>query len=100
MPLTRLTQKQVKFEWTKDCEKSFQELKKRLVTAPILAISSDTGEFIIYSDASHRGLGCVLIQNERVIAYASRRLKQFEQNYPSRISSGGICFKDLETLFI
>ncbi|XP_038976501.1 uncharacterized protein LOC120107335 [Phoenix dactylifera] len=83
MPLSRLTQKQVKFEWTDDCEQSFQELKKRLVTAPVLAIPSGTEGFTIYSDASRKGLGCVLMQNGKVIAYASRQLKSYEQNYPT-----------------
>ena len=72
IPLTRLTQKRTKFEWTDDCEQSFQELKKRLITAPVLTVPAETGEFCIYSDASRKGLGCVLMQNGKVIAYASR----------------------------
>ena len=72
MPLTSLTQKGAKFEWTKKCEDSFQELKKRLVSAPILTIPSSGGGFTIYSDASRKGLGCVLMQHEKVVAYASR----------------------------
>ncbi|CAL9001523.1 unnamed protein product [Prunus brigantina] len=81
-PLTRLTRKDVKFEWTEECEQSFQELKKRLTTAPVLALPDDSGNFVIYSDASLQGLGCVLMQHDRVIAYASRQLKKHEQNYP------------------
>ncbi|CAL8163124.1 unnamed protein product [Prunus armeniaca] len=81
-PLTRLTRKDVKFEWTEECEHSFQELKKRLITAPVLALPDNSGNFVIYSDASLQGLGCVLMQHDRVIAYASRQLKKHEQNYP------------------
>ena len=69
--------------WRKECEKSFQELKQRLVTTPVLTISSNLGGFIIYSDASRKGLGCVLMQHGKVIAYASRQLKNYEQNYPT-----------------
>ena len=83
VPLTQLTQKRKKFEWSQKCEESFEELKKRLVTAPVLILPSDTGGFSIYSDASKGGLGCVLMQNGKVIAYASRQLKPYEQNYPT-----------------
>ena len=62
----------VKFEWKEECEKSFQELKRRLVTTLVLTIPLGTGGFVIYSDASHKGLGCVLMQNGKVVAYASR----------------------------
>ena len=72
VPLTRLTRKEVKFDWTDACEQSLQELKTKLTTAPVLTIPSGKGDFIIYSDASHQGLGCVLMQRGRVIAYASR----------------------------
>ena len=81
--LTQLTWKNVKFEWKEECEKSFQELKQRLVTAPVLTIPSGTGGFVIYSDASHKGLGCVLMQNGKVVAYASLQLKNYEKNYPT-----------------
>ena len=83
VPLTKLTRKNEKFEWTEKCENSFQELKKRLVTAPVLALQDDKGDFVIYSDASHKGLGCVLMQHGKVIAYASRQLKPHKQNYPT-----------------
>ncbi|XP_074351919.1 putative mitochondrial protein AtMg00860 [Apium graveolens] len=72
VPLTKLTRKNEKFEWTEKCDSSFQELKKRLVTAPVLALLDDKGDFLIYSDASYKGLGCVLMQHRKVIAYASR----------------------------
>ncbi|GKV24884.1 hypothetical protein SLEP1_g34427 [Rubroshorea leprosula] len=82
-PLTQLTRKNQKFEWTDKCEQSFQELKNRLVTAPILAIPDNGGNFVVYTDASHKGLGCVLMQHGRVIAYGSRQLKTHERNYPT-----------------
>lgn len=81
--LTKLTRKSTKFEWTDACEQSFQELKKRLTSAPILSIPSGTGNFVVYSDASKNGLGSVLMQNGKVIAYASRQLKEYEKNYPT-----------------
>ena len=71
-PLTHLTQKRIKFEWTEDCEQSFQELKQRLVSVPILTIPTGDEGFTIYSDASKKGLGCVLMQHGKVVAYASR----------------------------
>ena len=83
MPLTTLTRKGKKFEWTEDCEKSFQELKRRLTSAPILTIPDGDEGFVIYSDASKMGLGAVLMQNGKVIAYASRQLKDYEKNYPT-----------------
>ena len=82
-PLTALTRKDEKFIWTSKCEESFQELKKRLVSAPILVLPDSGGNFVIYSDASHKGLGCVLMQHGKVIAYASRQLKPHEQRYPT-----------------
>jgi hypothetical protein len=69
-PLTTLKKKKAHFEWTDKCEGSFQELKRRLVTAPILTLPSESSRFVIYSDASRKGLGCVLMQNGKVIAYA------------------------------
>ena len=71
------------YEWTENRESAFRELKTRLVTAPILIQPSDKEEFQIYSDASHKGLGCVLMQGGKVIAYASRQLKPHEKNYPT-----------------
>ncbi|KAL8112652.1 hypothetical protein AgCh_020094 [Apium graveolens] len=63
VPLTKLTRKNENFMWTDKCEESFQELKKRLVTAPVLVLPDEKGEFVIFSDASHKGLGCVLMQH-------------------------------------
>ena len=82
-PLTKLTRKGVRFEWSDKCESSFQELKSRLTSAPVLALPDDSGEYVVFSDASRLGLGCVLMQHGRVIAYASRQLKQHELNYPT-----------------
>ncbi|XP_035543608.1 uncharacterized protein LOC118347689 [Juglans regia] len=80
-PMTKLTRKNEKFLWTDECEKSFQELKKTLVTAPVLTIPSRDGGFVIYSDSSLKRLGCVLIRHRKVIAYASRQLRNYEQSY-------------------
>ena len=82
-PLTRLTRKSEKFVWTDKCEESFQELKQRLITAPVLTLPDEKGDFVIFSDASHKGLGCVLMQHGKVIAYASRQLKEYEMRYPT-----------------
>nr|GFC88011.1 putative reverse transcriptase domain-containing protein [Tanacetum cinerariifolium] len=64
-----------KFVWNEEREKSFEELKQRLVFAPVLTLPSGLGGFQIYSYASKKGLGCVLMQHRKVIAYASRQLK-------------------------
>ena len=82
-PLTELTRKDVKFIWSEACEKSFQELKKRLVTVHVLTIPNGEGKFTIYSDASGTGIGCVLMQEGKVVAYASRQLKSYERSYPT-----------------
>ncbi|XP_073120538.1 uncharacterized protein [Henckelia pumila] len=67
----------------KQCEKSFGELKERLISAAVLAIPEGTGRFVVYTDASKSGLGAVLMQDDKVIAYASRQLKVHERNYPT-----------------
>ena len=81
--LFRSTQKNVKFVWSAACEKSFQELKELLTFAPVLALPNETDGFVVYCDASHIGLGYVLMQKNKVIVYASRQLKKHEQNYPT-----------------
>jgi hypothetical protein len=73
-PMMQLLKKDKKFEWTDKCEESFQELKKRLVSAPILTMLDVTKDFDIYCDASKLGLGSVLMQGGKVIAYLSRQL--------------------------
>ncbi|KAL8098905.1 hypothetical protein AgCh_031571 [Apium graveolens] len=82
-PLTRLTRKTEKFVRTEKCEESFLELKMRLVSTSMLALPDGMGEFVIYNDASHKVLGCVLMQHGKVIAYASRQLKEYEIRYPT-----------------
>ncbi|KAL4037976.1 hypothetical protein IC575_001579 [Cucumis melo] len=82
-PLTQLTRKGTPFVWSPACESSFQELKQKLVSAPVLTVPDGSGSFVIYSDASKKGLGCVLMQQGRVVAYASRQLKSHEHNYPT-----------------
>ncbi|GJY99132.1 putative reverse transcriptase domain-containing protein, partial [Tanacetum coccineum] len=78
--MTKLTQKGVKFEWGDKVEGVFQLLKQKLCSAPILALPEGAENFIVYCDASHKGLGVVLMQREKVIAYASRQLKIHEKN--------------------
>ncbi|KAG8486038.1 hypothetical protein CXB51_019344 [Gossypium anomalum] len=82
-PMTRLLRKDVKFEWTEECQQSFEELKKLLTEAPVLVQPESGKEFVVYSDASLNGLGCVLMQEGKVVAYASRQLKPHERNYPT-----------------
>ncbi|TYK11561.1 DNA/RNA polymerases superfamily protein [Cucumis melo var. makuwa] len=82
-PLTQLTRKGAPFVWSKACEDSFQNLKQKLVTAPVLTVPDGSGSFVIYSDASKKDLGCVLMQQGKVVAYASRQLKSHEHNYPT-----------------
>ncbi|GJY43342.1 putative reverse transcriptase domain-containing protein [Tanacetum coccineum] len=78
--LTKLTQTKVKFNWGDKEEATFQLLKEKLCSAPILALPDGAENFVIYYDASHKGLGVVLMKNEKVIAYASRQLKTQEKN--------------------
>ena len=75
-PLTNLLKKDQKFEWSDTCQHSFEELRQRLTTAPVLALPSGKDGYVVYSDASRQGLGCVLMQDGRVIAYASCQLKK------------------------
>ena len=79
--MTELLKKEKKFTWTESCERSFQELKRRLTTAPVLTLRNIHRDFVIYYDASRQGLGCVLMQDGKVVAYASRQLRPHEQNY-------------------
>ena len=71
-PLTKLLRKGVKFEWTDKCQDSFEQLKEMLVEAPVLTQSTPGKEYTLYTDASRIGLGCVLMQDGKVVAYASR----------------------------
>jgi hypothetical protein len=81
--MTELLKKEVKFCWDDKCDKAFHTLRKLLTTAPVLAQPDSTQPFDVYCDASGIGLGCVLMQNNRVIAYALRALRTHEQNYPT-----------------
>ena len=78
-PLTKLLRKRV----IEKCHNSFEQLKEMLVEAPVLTQPTSGKEYTLYSDASRIGLGCVLMQDGKVVAYASRRLKTYEQNYPT-----------------
>jgi hypothetical protein len=82
-PMTELLKKGVKYEWSQKCEDAFHTLRQHLTTAPVLAQPDNTKSFEVYCDASGTGLGCVLMQDNRVIAYASRALRPHEQNYPT-----------------
>jgi hypothetical protein len=81
MPMTELLAKGNTFEWTPRHETSFQELKKRLTTASVLTMPDMEKPFLIYCDASGQGLGCVLMQDGHVVAYASRQLRKHEEKY-------------------
>ena len=73
----------MKFEWDDKCQSSFERLKEILVWAPVLTQPTSGRDYTMYSDASRIGLGCVLMQDGKVVAYASRQLKLHEQNYPT-----------------
>ncbi|GJV92076.1 putative reverse transcriptase domain-containing protein [Tanacetum coccineum] len=92
-PMTKLTQKKVAFEWGDKQEADFQTLKNKLCSAPVLALPQGAENFIVYCDASHKGLGAVLMQSEKVIAYASRQLKIHEKNYTTHdLELGAVVF--------
>ncbi|GKB23908.1 putative reverse transcriptase domain-containing protein [Tanacetum coccineum] len=92
-PMTKLTQKKVKFVWGDKQEAAFQLLKQKLCSAPILALPEGSEDFIVYCDASIKGLGAVLMQREKVIAYASRQLKIHEKNYMTHdLELGAVVF--------
>nr|GEZ16995.1 putative reverse transcriptase domain-containing protein [Tanacetum cinerariifolium] len=79
--MAKLTQKEIKFDWDENEENAFQLIKQKLCSAPILALPEGRKDFVVYCDASHKGLGAVLMQREKVIAYASQQLKVHEKNY-------------------
>jgi hypothetical protein len=82
-PITELLKKEKKFNWTESCDRSFQELKRRLTTTPVLTLPDIQRDFVVYCDASRQGLGCVLMQDGKVVAYVSRQLKPHKKNYPT-----------------
>ncbi|GJU39889.1 putative reverse transcriptase domain-containing protein [Tanacetum coccineum] len=91
--MTKLTQKGVKFDWGDKQEATFQLIKHKLCSAPILALPEGSKDFIVYYDASIKGLGVVLMQREKVIAYASRQLKIHEKNYTTHdLELGAVVF--------
>ena len=102
-PMTRLLQKNVKFEWGEECQRSFDNLKAFLTEAPVLTQLACGKEFAIFSDASLNVLGCVLMQEGKVVAYDSRQLKPHEKNYPSHdleLAAIFFCIENLETLLV
>ncbi|KAJ0724807.1 putative nucleotidyltransferase, Ribonuclease H [Helianthus annuus] len=93
VPLTSLTQKERPFVWGPEQEESFQTLKDMLCNAPILTLPDGNDDFVVYCDASNLGLGCVLMQRDKVIAYASRQLKIHEKNYTTHdLELGAVVF--------
>jgi hypothetical protein len=82
-PITSLLKNDIKFNWSSKCNEAFEQLKTLLTTAPVLAQPDITKPFDVYCDASDSGLGCVLMQEGRVIAYASRQLRRYEEHYPT-----------------
>ena len=93
LPLTRLTRKNVAFCRGEAQQKAFDELRDKLCDSPVLALPDGVEGMVVYCDASKVGLGAVLMQNERVIAYASRQLKPSEENYPTHdLELGAVVF--------
>ncbi|GKC09562.1 putative reverse transcriptase domain-containing protein [Tanacetum coccineum] len=91
--MTKLTQKGIKFDWGEKEENAFQLIKQKLCSAPILTLPEGSEDFVVYCDASHKGLGVVLIQRDKVIAYASRQLKVYEKNYTTHdLELGSVVF--------
>ncbi|GJT19478.1 putative reverse transcriptase domain-containing protein [Tanacetum coccineum] len=91
--MTKLTRKGIKFDWGEKEENAFQLIKQKLYSALILALPEGSEDFVVYCDASHKGLGAVLMQREKVIAYASRQLKIHEKNYTTHdLELGSVLF--------
>jgi hypothetical protein len=82
-PMTELLKINMSYVWLDECEASFQELKTRLTTTQVLTLPDASKDFVVYYDASRQGLGCVLMQGGKVVAYASRQLRKHEENYPT-----------------
>jgi ribonuclease HI len=82
-PMIALLAKKVEFKWTSACLESFETLKQKLTTTPVLILPDVHKPFSVYCDASYTGLGCVLMQEGKVVAYLSRQLKVHEKNYPT-----------------
>jgi uncharacterized protein YggL (DUF469 family) len=80
-PITSLQRKEKKFQWTEECESSFQQLKQLLTSTPILKIADPNKDYVVCTNACKEGLGGVLSQEGFVICYESRKLKEHERNY-------------------
>jgi hypothetical protein len=81
--MTQLLEMGKVFKWTHDCQVSFEELKKHLITVPVLVLLDLSKKFDIYCDALRQGLGCVLMQDGEVVLYESYQLRKHEENYPT-----------------
>jgi hypothetical protein len=81
--MTALLAKKVEFKWTPACQESFELLKQKLKIAPVLVLPDVHKPFSVYYDASYTGLGCVLMQEGKVVAYLFRQLKVHDKNYPT-----------------
>jgi len=93
VPLTKLMRKNMAFSWGREQRQAFEELRRRLCDAPVLTLPDGTEGFVVYCDASKVGLGAVLMQNNKVVAYASRQLKPSEENYPTHdLELGAVVF--------
>ncbi|GJT88290.1 putative reverse transcriptase domain-containing protein [Tanacetum coccineum] len=91
--MMKLTQKSMKFDWSEKAKVAFQLLNQKLCSALILALPEGSENFVVYCDASHKGLGAVLMQGEKVIAYASRQFKIHEKNYTTHdLELGAVVF--------
>jgi hypothetical protein len=82
-PMTELLKSNTPYVWLDKCEASFQELKTRLTTTPVLTLPNTSRNFVVYCDALRQGLRCVLMQGGKVVAYASQQLRKHEENYPT-----------------
>ena len=79
--ITSLQKKGMKFEWTSKCEESFQQLKNLLTSAPVLKVADPEKDFVVCTDACGQGLGGVLMQDNHMMCYESRNMKEHEKNY-------------------
>jgi hypothetical protein len=97
-PLTALLAKKVEFKWTLACQESFEMLKQKLTTTPVLVLPDVHKPFSVYCDASYTRLGYVLMQEGKVVAYSSRQLKVHEKNYPTHDLELAVVVHALKTL--
>ncbi|KAK9162336.1 hypothetical protein Syun_003238 [Stephania yunnanensis] len=97
--MTKLTKKNAKFDWDEECEHAFNTLKQKLTTAPVLALPGIGKDLVVYTDASKVGLGCVLMQESKVIAYASRQIESTREELPDtrlRVGRNSVRIKNME----